>query len=91
MSIRMMNPVAQTHSEALRRPVRIEEFHGRRLGLLFNGHVSAGEVLEAARGSIRGGITVPEVSLLCGKKIPSRPPQPRVKLPNSRRVQSWSL
>jgi hypothetical protein len=41
MSIRMMNPVAWTHIEAFRRPVRIEELHGRRLGFLFNGHVSA--------------------------------------------------
>jgi hypothetical protein len=41
MSIRMMNPVAKPHREAFRRPVRIEELHGRQLGLLFNGHVSA--------------------------------------------------
>ena len=41
MSIRMMNPVARTHSQAFRRPVRIEELHGRGLGFLFNGHVSA--------------------------------------------------
>jgi len=41
MSIRMMNPVAKPHGEAFRRPVPIEELHERRLGLLFNGHVSA--------------------------------------------------
>lgn len=41
MSIRMMNPVAKPHREAFLRPVRIEELDGRRLGLLFNGHVSA--------------------------------------------------
>jgi len=41
MSIRMMNPVAKPHGEAFRGPVRIEELHGRRLGFLFNGHVSA--------------------------------------------------
>lgn len=41
MSIRMINPVAHPHGEAFRRPVRIEELHGRRLGFLFNGHVSA--------------------------------------------------
>jgi hypothetical protein len=41
MSIRMRNPVARTHIEAFHRPVRIEELHGRRLGFLFNGHVSA--------------------------------------------------
>jgi hypothetical protein len=37
----MMNPVAKPLGEAFRRPVRIEELHGQRLGLLFNGHVSA--------------------------------------------------
>jgi len=41
MSFRMMNPVARPHGEAFRRAVRIEELHGRRLGFLFNGHVSA--------------------------------------------------
>jgi len=41
MSIRIMNPVAQPQAEALRPPVRIEEIKGRKLGLLFNGHVSA--------------------------------------------------
>jgi len=37
----MMNPVAKAHGEGFRRPVRIEELHQQRLGLLFNGHVSA--------------------------------------------------
>ncbi len=41
MSIRMMNPVAKPHGEAIGSPVRIEELHGQRLGLLFNGHVSS--------------------------------------------------
>ena len=41
MSIRMMNPVATPHGEAFRSPVRIEQLQGQRLGLLFNGHVSA--------------------------------------------------
>ncbi|HEU4341116.1 MAG TPA: hypothetical protein VFU31_06050 [Candidatus Binatia bacterium] len=41
MSIRMMNPVAKPHGEAFRSPIRIGELQGRRLGLLFNGHVSA--------------------------------------------------
>jgi hypothetical protein len=41
MSIRMMNPVARPHGEALRNPVRVAELQGQRLGLLFNGHVSA--------------------------------------------------
>lgn len=41
MSIRMMNPVARPHGEAFRRPLPIEKLHGRRLGLLFNGHVSS--------------------------------------------------
>ena len=41
MSIRMMNPVAQPYGEAFRGPIRIEELQGQRLGLLFNGHVSA--------------------------------------------------
>ena len=41
MTIRMMNPVAKPHGGAFRAAVPIEELHGRRLGLLFNGHVSA--------------------------------------------------
>ncbi|MBI2210135.1 MAG: hypothetical protein HYU47_05975 [Deltaproteobacteria bacterium] len=41
MSIRMMNPVAKPYGEAFRRPVPIEELDRRRLGLLFNGHVSS--------------------------------------------------
>ena len=41
MSIRMMNPVAKPYGEAYRRPVPIDDLHGRRLGLLFNGHVSS--------------------------------------------------
>ena len=41
MSIRMMNPVARPHGEPFRSPVRIGELQGQRLGLLFNGHVSA--------------------------------------------------
>jgi hypothetical protein len=41
MSIRMMNPVAKPHGETFRNPIRIGELQGRRLGLLFNGHVSA--------------------------------------------------
>jgi hypothetical protein len=41
MSIRMMNPVARPQAEAPREAVPVEELHGRRLGLLFNGHVSS--------------------------------------------------
>jgi hypothetical protein len=41
MTIRMMNPVARPHREPLRNPVRVAELQGQRLGLLFNGHVSA--------------------------------------------------
>ncbi len=41
MSIRMMNPVARPQAEVPREPVPIEELQGRRLGLLFNGHVSS--------------------------------------------------
>ena len=41
MSIRIMNPVARPQAEAPREPVPVEELRGRRLGLLFNGHVSS--------------------------------------------------
>jgi len=37
----MMNPVARPYGELFRSPARIEELSGQRLGLLFNGHVSA--------------------------------------------------
>jgi len=37
----MMNPVARPHGEAFRKPVLIEGLQGRRLGFLFNGHVSS--------------------------------------------------
>lgn len=41
MGIRILNPVAKPQMEVSRRPLRIKELRGQRLGLLFNGHVSS--------------------------------------------------
>ena len=90
MSIRMMNPVAQSHIEAFRRPVRIEELHGRRLGFLFECHVSAVKFWKQLEDLV-ADIYHPRSVISLRKENTFAPPQPRAKLPNSRLVQSWSL
>ena len=39
--ILLLNPVGKVYEEAPRPPLPIEEVRGRRLGFLFNGHVSS--------------------------------------------------